>query len=67
MDYQSIAGLISSVGFPIAACCAIFWQMNKQTEQHKQEMDKMTDALANNTAAIVELSTLIKRGDENHV
>lgn len=66
MDYQSIAGLISSVGFPIAACCAIFWQMNKQTEQHKQEMDKMTDALANNTAAIVELSTLIKRGDENH-
>ena len=66
MDYQSIAGLISSVGFPIAACCAIFWQMNKQSEQHKQEMDKMTDALANNTAAIVELSTLIKRGDENH-
>ena len=66
MDYQSIAGLISSVGFPIAACCAIFWQMNKQTEQHKQEMDKMTDALANNTAAIVELSTLIKRGDDKN-
>ena len=66
MDYQSIAGLISSVGFPIAACCAIFWQLNKQSEQHKQEMDRMTDALANNTAAIVELSTLIKRGDENH-
>ena len=66
MDYQSIAGLISSVGFPIAACCAIFWQLKKQSEQHKQEVDKMTDALANNTAAIVELSTLIKRGDENH-
>lgn len=66
MDYQSIAGLISSVGFPICACIAIFWQLNKQSEQHKQEMDKMTDALANNTAAIVELSTLIKRGDENH-
>lgn len=66
MDYQSIAGLISSVGFPIAACCAIFWQMNKQTEQHKQEMDKMTEALTNNTAAVVELSTLIKRGDETH-
>ena len=67
MDYQSIAGLISSVGFPIAACCAIFWQMNKQTEQHKQEMDKMTEALANNTAAVVELSTLIKRGDDKNV
>ena len=66
MDYQSIAGLISSVGFPIAACCAIFWQLNKQSEQHKQEMDKMTDALANNTAAIVELSTLIKRGDDKN-
>lgn len=67
MDYQNIAGLISSVGFPIAACIAIFWQMNKQAEQHKQEMDKMTDALTNNTAAIVELSTLIKKGDDTHV
>ena len=66
MDYQRLASLIPNVGFPILACVAIFRQMNKQTEQHKQEMEKMTEALANNTAAVVELSTLIKRGDDKN-
>ena len=55
MDYQSIAGLISSVGFPICACIAIFWQLNKQSEQHKQEMDKMSEAINNNTLVMQKL------------
>ena len=66
MSVQDIITMVSTVGFPIVCCGACFWYINKNGEQHKQEMDKMTDALANNTAAIVELSTLIKRGDENH-
>lgn len=55
MDMTTISQLISSVGFPIAACVALFWQMNKQNEQHKQEMDSLKEALEQNTLAINKL------------
>lgn len=55
MDASTISTLISSVGFPIAACVALFWQMNKQNEQHKQEMDSLKEALEQNTLAINKL------------
>lgn len=60
MNITDFTTLISSVGFPIAACIAIFWQMNRQSENHKTEMDHLTEALHNNTVALSELSTLIK-------
>lgn len=55
MDATTIGTLISTVGFPIAACVALFWQMNKQNEQHKQEMDSLKEALEQNTLAINKL------------
>ena len=55
-DYmESIVSLIQSVGFPIACAIALFWQNNKMQEQHKEEMLKLTEALKNNTVAIIEL------------
>lgn len=62
MDVTALTQLIGSLGFPIAACCALFWQMQKQQAQHKEEMDKITAALNNNTAAII---TLAERMKEN--
>ena len=32
MDPATIASLVSSVGFPIAACCVLFYLLNKQME-----------------------------------
>jgi len=55
MDISTVSQLISSVGFPIAACIALFWQMNKQNEQHKAEMDSLKEALEQNTLAINKL------------
>lgn len=52
MALQDIVSVISTVGFPIVACGAMFWKVNKQDEQHQEEMDKMTTALENNTLAI---------------
>lgn len=49
MDIQAITTLITTVGFPIAACIALFWQNNK-----------MTETIAHNTEAILELTTIIK-------
>ena len=60
MDIQAIIQAIGTLGFPIVACCALFYQNWKQDERHKDEMDRVTTALNNNTVALTELSTLIK-------
>ena len=56
---ETLIQLIQSVGFPIACAIALFWQNNKLQEQHKEEMTKVTDALKNNTVAILELKNSI--------
>ena len=52
---QTVINLIKDLGFPIAVCIAMVWLNNKQVEQHKEEMSKVTDALNNNTLALTEL------------
>ena len=34
---------------------ALFWKMNKQDEDHKTEMVKVTEAINNNTIALQKL------------
>lgn len=46
---------ISTVGFPIVVAIALFWKMNKQDEDHKGEMLKVTEAINNNTIALQKL------------
>lgn len=55
MDFTAVSQLISSVGFPIAACIALFWQMTKESERHKEEMDALKESLNQNTLAITKL------------
>lgn len=55
MDFSTVSQLISSVGFPIAACVALFWQMNKESTQHKEEMNALQESLNKNTLAITKL------------
>jgi hypothetical protein len=55
MDFSAVSQLITSVGFPIAACVALFWQMNKESTQHKEEMDALKESLNQNTLAITKL------------
>ena len=56
---EEIVALIRDLGFPIAVAVALFWKNNKDGEQHKTEMDKMTEALNNNTIALTELKDKI--------
>lgn len=49
MDAGAIIQLISNLGFPIVCCGALFWKMNKQDELHKDEIDKLSDVIQNNT------------------
>ena len=56
MDVSTFTQLIGSLGFPVAACIALFWKMNKQDEQHSEEISKMTTAIENNTIALIKLN-----------
>lgn len=55
MDINIILQAVSTVGFPIVCCGALFWKMNKDNERHKQEMETLRTAIENNTAALIEL------------
>lgn len=61
MDVNSIIQLVGSLGFPIVSCGALFWRMVKSDEQHKEEMSKMSEALNNNTNALVKLTERLDR------
>lgn len=63
MDYNLIASLVGSLGFPIVCCIALFWFLNKTFAQHKEEMNKMSEAINNNTNVMNELITEIKKGN----
>ena len=52
MDINAIVQLISSLGFPIACCIAMFWQNIKLNETHKAEVSKLNEAINNNTIAL---------------
>ena len=59
MDLNAFTTLIGSLGFPIVMCLLLYYRMDKQDENHKSEMDKITEALNNNTQALTALSTKI--------
>ena len=60
MDANSIIQIISSLGFPIVMCGALFWYMVKQREAHQEETEHLKDTIAENTKVLAELTTLIK-------
>lgn len=60
MDANTIIQIISSLGFPIVMCGALFWYMVKQREEHKEETDHLKDTINENTKVLAELTTLIK-------
>ena len=55
MDAGTISSLIGSLGFPIAACIYMAYVNAKQTEAHKEEMAKMTEAVNELKVAITSL------------
>lgn len=52
---QMVMTAITTVGFPIVMCAALFWKMDKQDKEHKEEMQKTAEAINNNTLVIREL------------
>lgn len=60
MDINVLTQLITNMGFPIACVIALFWSWNKEREDHKQELDQITQALNNNTQALIKIEALLR-------
>ena len=64
MDINAIIQAVSMVGFPIVAAGAMFWMVNKQNDQHKEEMSVVKEALNANTLALVELKNALENKND---
>ena len=61
MDLNVLLQAITTVGFPIAMCLLLFWYIRKQSESHKSEIDKLSEAVNNNTLIIQRLTDILDR------
>lgn len=61
MDANTLTTLVGSLGFPIVACGAMFYEMHQQNKRHEEEMEKVSDALNNNTLALTELKDKLNK------
>lgn len=49
---SDIVTAISTVGFPIVMCLLMWYMNEKQDTRHKEEVDRMTEAVNNNTMVL---------------
>ena len=64
MNLNDIIQAISTVGFPIVACVFFLWQNKVQADRAAAQIDKMNEALQQNTLALQELTFYIKNEDK---
>ena len=50
-----IVSIIQQLGFPIGMCLLLFWYMTKQDARHKEETDKLREAIDGNTKILTRL------------
>lgn len=55
MDANTLTTLISTLGFPIVCCGALFWYVNKQEKRHSDEIAELRKTIENNTLAVTTL------------
>ncbi len=64
MDVNAITTLLSTFGFPIVCCGALFWFVNKTLKDFTEKVDKsisdLSDSISENTAATVRLVTEVE-------
>ena len=56
MTAQDIITAISTLGFPICMCAALFWYMIDQNKKHSEESNSMRKAITDLNIAITRLT-----------
>lgn len=65
MDGNTLVQLIGSLGFPIVACIALFWQNMQESQKHDDEIKALREAIDSNTKVIQELYIYLKEVREH--
>ncbi len=60
MGLKEMLEIINTTGFPIAACVALFWLVNKTLKAQQEVLTEVRTAIQNNTRAIDEISRKIE-------
>lgn len=60
MDVNALTNLISTVGYPIVIGFVLMYYIKYQADQHKEEIEKISEALNNNTRATERLITKLE-------
>jgi hypothetical protein len=60
---SAIITAISTVGFPIVACGALFWYIQKENTSNRDKIDKLSDTINANTAV---MGKLLERLDKDN-
>lgn len=69
---DTLLTILGNYVFPIVACCAMAYfvkymydqtnaRVDKLNEQHKSEVDTLSEVIKNNTVALEKMNTLIER------
>ena len=65
MDPSAIGQLISSYGFPIVACGALFWYIVKEQRETRAVLDELKQIIQNNTNMTQQFFELVKEVTKN--
>ena len=57
---DTIVQIISVVGFPGAMCVLMAWFLNKEQENHRNEMSELKDVISKNNEVLASLKQLIE-------
>ena len=63
MEIAELTTLLGNYAFPIVCVIAMFIMWNKEREDHKEEVSKMTEAVNNNTIVLRQILTKLGGAD----
>lgn len=55
MDVNNLTPIVGTLGFPVVMCLMFFKYIKQMTEQHKQEVKELSEAVNNNTLVMQQL------------
>lgn len=63
MTFGDVINAIATVGFPIAACVYMFFELHTNAKRREEELQALREILNENTSTLKELVEYLKDGD----